>query len=165
MARATVQATCHQCGSTFFPLLSEVNRGCGKFCSRQCLYTGRIRKKSTHVSERFNQSKWIADDSTGCWNWTGKKKPHGYGVIKVNSKEEVLAHRIAWMLSFGGIPAGMCVCHRCDNPSCVNPSHLFLGFQADNIADMVMKSRQRGNLQPKNRSKDGKFCISGAING
>ncbi len=84
-----------------------------------------------------------ADD---CWPWKAYRMPHGYGVHSLSPKEpkrEALVHRIAWLLEHGSIPMGVHVLHRCDNPPCCNPAHLFLGTQADNIADMVAKSRQQ----------------------
>lgn len=77
-----------------------------------------------------------------CWQWTGSThRREGYGVIRVG--RQILAHRISWILHHGAIPGGMCVLHRCDNPSCTNPDHLFLGTQADNLADMRAKGRQQ----------------------
>lgn len=78
----------------------------------------------------------------GCWTWTGHKDPNGYGRLNVKNKP-MLAHRLSYEVHVGPIPAGKVLCHRCDNPSCVNPAHLMVGEQADNVADMARKGRAR----------------------
>ena len=84
-----------------------------------------------------------------CWNWTASKKKHGYGKLGVGKGQEV-AHRVSWVIHYGKIPKGMCVCHHCDNPSCVNPKHLFLGVHADNMLDMKKKGRAKGHIGESN---------------
>ena len=78
--------------------------------------------------------------SKDCWVWTGACNRVGYGHLFWGG-EWWLAHRLSWFLTKGQIPKGMLVCHRCDNPCCVNPDHLFLGTQSDNLRDSVKKGR------------------------
>lgn len=82
-----------------------------------------------------------ADDQ--CWEWFGANTGR-YGILHVEGVKHV-AHRVAWAIAHGGWPTtDLCVCHRCDNPRCVNPSHLFLGSASDNMRDAANKGRLRG---------------------
>lgn len=81
-----------------------------------------------------------------CWPWRGGHDQDGYGKVwDADVHRSVSAHRVAWEQVNGQIPPGLVVCHRCDNPPCVNPSHLFLGTVQDNNTDKLAKGRHRGN--------------------
>ena len=75
-----------------------------------------------------------------CWEWISGKHPYGYGMMRFRHSKE-LAHRVSWVIHNGAIRNNLCVLHRCDNPSCVRPSHLFLGTRTDNAIDRVRKGR------------------------
>ena len=88
----------------------------------------------------------ITGNAEDCWNWVGTKRSDGRGFITVTSekgcgKAPLYAPQIAWMYYKGALPLGFSVCHTCDNPSCLNPGHLWLGTQRDNMNDMHKKGR------------------------
>ena len=80
------------------------------------------------------------DKSKDCWLWTGCLDRDGYGFIGIDGVPR-RTHRVVLLLEGSDVPSGMLVCHHCDNPSCVNPDHLFIGTQSDNIRDMYRKGR------------------------
>lgn len=84
----------------------------------------------------------------GCWEWIGLLKPNGYGWFSIG-KRPINAHRMAWELTHGAIPPKTNVCHRCDNRRCVNPDHLWLGTQSENLLDMWRKGRGVSRPNPK----------------
>lgn len=87
------------------------------------------------------------DEATGCWNWKHGRHPKGYGRFFDSDKRHKRAHRGTWEAANGLIPAGLWVLHRCDNPSCCNPEHLFLGTNEDNVRDKMAKGRHvKGSL-------------------
>lgn len=111
-----------------------------RFCSKRCKGIG----TTLPYAERF----WgLVEKGVDCWMWLGGLW-NGYGYfdgtpVPGNGKFRELAHRLAYTLAVGPIPEGLQVCHKCDVPTCVRPDHLFLGTQADNVADMRAKGRQR----------------------
>lgn len=106
----------------------------------------RFRRTPRPIKEAFWEKVDIRSNNE-CWEWLAGVGGDGYGKFKNG-----LAHRFAWELSFGNIPKGNYVCHKCDNPPCCNPEHLFLGEQIDNMRDMVSKGRgydKSGENNPK----------------
>lgn len=94
----------------------------------------------------------MPEPNSGCWLWLGAASKGGYGTVK-HGHHTRAAHRVSWEVANGTqVPDGMVVMHKCDNPSCINPDHLRLGTQFDNLADMRRKGRSRignGGIQPR----------------
>lgn len=104
-----------------------------------------------NTQEKF-WAKAALDDKDVCWPWRGTKNTQGYGWIRFQGGNW-RAHRLAWVFTVGKIPEGMLVCHKCDNPSCCNPKHLFLGTHRDNSLDKYAKGRD--NTRSKTHCKSG----------
>lgn len=100
----------------------------------------------------FEDRFWAQVERTGeCWEWRGKLGRGGYGQTWRDGRAP-LVHRVSWELHYGPIPEGLFVCHRCDNPPCVRPDHLFLGTAKENTQDMMAKGRFR--LSRKRRGEE-----------
>jgi predicted XRE-type DNA-binding protein len=109
-----------------------------RFCSHECAGRASPHKRSS-VSERF-WSKVVRGLPDECWKWNAARHSDGYGWFVVTDRPEK-AHRVAYQLAVSEIPNGMWVLHKCDNPLCVNPSHLYLGTVKDNSRDAVERNR------------------------
>lgn len=98
--------------------------------------------------------------ATGCYLWTRTLSTRGYP--RLVALGEIYGHRVAWVIKGGPIPAGMVVCHRCDVPACVNPDHLFLGTQTDNMRDCSQKGRAAVILTDEQVRSVRKLALAGA---
>jgi hypothetical protein len=109
---------------------------------------------TSEEAQRFRERLKPAPSGSGCQEWQGCSLPKGYGKVRVRGCG-FLTHRLAFFLGSGIDPGELCVLHRCDNPRCCNPEHLFLGTVADNNADMKRKGRQaRGEKLPQCKFSD-----------
>lgn len=135
----TIPRICEQCGAPFMTENYQIRIGGGRFCSRKCANRANA-KPPQPIEDRF--WRFVVKTET-CWLWVGARDRKGYGKITIDDRP-VLAHRLSWELVHGPIPDGLNALHNCpggDNPSCVNPAHLFLGTLQDNNADMLAKGR------------------------
>ena len=100
----------------------------------------RYRKRLAPITTQYIEDNVTILSESGCWIWNLAVTTKGYGYIKIAGRK-AFAHRVSYSIFNGEIPIGMLVCHRCDTPLCVNPTHLWLGTISDNVVDMVSKGR------------------------
>lgn len=109
------------------------------------------RRRAVRRAAQFEATFWTkVDRSAGpdaCWPWTAGRDSQGYGSTRLNGVQD-RAHRVALALDGRPVPSGMYGCHRCDNPSCCNPAHLYVGSVSQNVVDMYTRSGRRGSITP-----------------
>lgn len=126
---------CKYCHRKFLARNDTLKIGQGQFCSRHC---SNLAQPRPNRIDRF----WSKVKKTdNCWIWIGGRFNHGYGSFSSYHGKRIYAHRYSWQISQGPIPDKMFVCHKCDNPPCVRPDHLFLGTHDDNMLDAKIKNR------------------------
>lgn len=148
---------CRQCGGERLAHVSEQRQ----FCSMSCRNAWLTARSERTFHERF----WSRVQKAGvdeCWLWQGARTGSGYGNFCLPNGKWRATHRILWELTSGSIPLGECVLHRCDNPPCCNPQHLFLGSLRDNAKDMVAKGRGRLWGGPRRGERNGRARLTAA---
>jgi HNH endonuclease len=142
-----ISVLCVKCGNPFETYACYSKRGGNKYCSPACYHEGKKIPIETCFWEKVIKT-------GGCWGWHGARHVFGYGQLSRNELKRtirytILAHRMSWEIHFGPIPDGLQVLHKCDNPPCTRPDHLFLGTYADNMEDMTQKGRRRNGVTTK----------------
>lgn len=141
---------CSECNKEFYVRADRVKTG--RFCSRKCQMPWLSQRAVIKMKEKWSNEDFnlkikesfdrFAIKKDGCWDWDGCKA-NGYGVFRLRGKH-YKAHRASWVIANGDIPKGIFVLHKCDNPPCSNPEHLFLGTAVDNSRDKLRKNRRTG---------------------
>lgn len=148
MARPNTRTECVECGALIEKYVPPNVRGkirSGHTCSVACrnIMARRIRNKGRE--ESFAARFWSRVDKSGgpmaCWPWTANTLKTGYGLVRRGSRTHYLTHRVALELDGRPVPDGMFGCHHCDNPSCCNPRHLYVGTQEQNVEDKTLKGK------------------------
>lgn len=144
------------------------NRNAPRFCSHPCRLknggTGAIEKPRLKISDMSEEEKMRRLKKSfekhvirqeGCWGWKGPTARGGYAVMSCRrAMGSDRGHKASWMIHFGSIPARMHVCHKCDNPICTNPDHLWIGTHQQNNDDKISKGRQAHNIPPHKRGSE-----------
>jgi len=147
-----IERKCIVCDKCFTALPHAIKIGKALYCSKSCA------SKNKHGNKSFEQRFWEKvnkREPNECWTWTGATQaPWHYGSFQRGigsdgKSHSDVAHRVSYELTYGCIQKGLFVCHRCDNPRCVNPNHLFLGTHTDNMRDMHQKRRGMQYTKPE----------------
>lgn len=156
-----LERNCDNCGTSFEYKFKNRNRA--RFCSLKCASKKTKQEQDIKRAEKLaNETRedWLRDlklkfekyviKKSGCWDWSASCDQWGYGNVTHRNKS-LKAHRVSYMVNLEEIPEKMLVLHKCDNPPCTNPKHLFLGTNDDNMNDMAQKGRNkvRAKLTPK----------------
>lgn len=135
---------CSKCGTQFDLgyAIGARRAATPQYCSTECRSSAAAQRAADTMPTRFWG--WVKRGrEENCWEWTGSLNPNGYGQFtwRTGNKRSHLASRVSYTLTHGEIPPGLFVCHKCDNPKCCNPHHLFLGTAKDNMQDCARKGR------------------------
>jgi len=138
---ARIFSTCRACNQPFTLYRSQVDRGKGRYCSKEC-----YRSDAPSLSDVFWSK--VQRSSDDCWTWQGSRSNRGYGKLSYRGRD-LRAHRVAWELAHGDIPPRFVVMHTCDNPPCVRLDHLKLGTMRANNQDRDQKGRTISGMATK----------------
>ncbi len=133
----TIRYLCLECNNDYYvrPSRAKTSKFCGKGCQHKYEAKSLLRRYQEKVDKRGPDE---------CWPWLAYADKDGYGQIRVDGRRTKPAHRVGYELEHGPIPDNILVCHTCDNPPCQNPTHWFIGTNADNMTDKVSKGRWNG---------------------
>lgn len=137
----TKTRTCSICGIEHSNRSGKKDKSGDFYIARKCYPCSKSHPGKRTKEERFWE--YVDKKSYGCWEWIGGLDAYGYGRFGISNGKGIGAHRYSYALHNGPFQKSLFVCHKCDNPKCVNPDHLFLGSHQDNMDDMAGKGRQR----------------------